>query len=371
MMATLTTNPATLSAVLTKQAKAGDVVQLEAGDYKTVMIAKLVFAEPVVVRGGPGVVLDVLWLDGCAGLTFSGLEVGGERNGYGVMVVHSQDIRLEGLNTHTGASGFMLRSSRGVVVTGCEIANRGTGIGHLDCDGLEILDNHIHDVQLDGIRGGGSSNVVVRGNRLHDFHPKAGDHPDAIQFWSTALNPKPKNILIEGNSYDRRKGGIAQGIFIESCAELTIRDNTLRGCMYNGISLSACEGAEIAGNFVQGYPDMGSRIIVRGASRDVRIEGNAAEAFVDYPANGANVNLVIGENRSIAAAAGEDLAELNAWRGRNAPPADPRDAEIETLKAKVADLTADLATTSAERNAQVVENERLSAMLQAVRAALA
>lgn len=124
------------------------------------------------------------------GLTFKSIEVTvNPATGFAVTLGGDNDVHFDHVNLHGAAAGdgnaIMVRNSSNVSVTGSEVHHLGTGINHLNSDHITFADNFVHDIQSDGIRGGGSSYVTVAGNRFTDFHPQPQDHPDAIQFWTT------------------------------------------------------------------------------------------------------------------------------------------------------------------------------------------
>jgi nitrous oxidase accessory protein NosD len=223
---------------------------------------------------------------------------------YGVHVSNSRDVRLSNLSIHQGdnatlsGAGVFVRNGEAVTVEESEIHHVGVCISVMDCTGAVIDRNNLHDIASDGIDLAGAPGARVTDNAMTDFYPPEGAHPDGIQFWATALNPLPADIWIEGNAITRGAGFPVQGIFGGPAERLKILNNVVSGPMFNGISVSGCMAVEIAGNYVRGFPDMGTRIIVRGGSENVVVHDNAADQVVEYVDGGAlNLNFLAYNNR--------------------------------------------------------------------------
>lgn len=366
--ATLTATPATLSTQLAA-ALPGDIVELAAGDYGDLAAKNLAKAAPgVTIRpaAGAAVAVSSITASGSTNLTFTGLEVQAKPatqyaltvagGGAGVVFDQLKVHQVDG-KTPVGVGAF-IRNAAGVTIQNSEFAWLGVGVTVMDSDHVTVAGNELHDIAVDGMDLAGASDVLVSKNYIHDFHPGEGAHPDAIQFWATALHPDPARITITGNRYVRGTGGVAQGIFGGPGEDVTITDNALRGPMYNGISLAGTKGATISGNFVDGYPDMATRIIVRGGCDQVAITGNAAQAVVNYvvASEAPCTNVTISGNTALQPAAFGDDALLTAWRTAKGaapivtppPPADPLQATVDSLKTQVTALQGQ-ATASAQQ----------------------
>jgi nitrous oxidase accessory protein NosD len=299
-------------------ARPGDVIVLDAGAYGAVDLNGRKFAEPGVrieAKPGADVVFDSLDLQGSEGIELRGADIAIKGPSFGVNVLGSSRIRLAGLKIHGGDgpdhNAVMLRDSQDVSVADCDIHDLSTGINFLDSNHLKISGNHLTHIQSDGIRGAGSY-VEVIGNSGSSFHPSEGDHPDFIQFWNQHSGVTTGNV-IKDNVFERGDGAVVQGIFIEYNENMIISGNAMAGTMYNGISLSVVHGAVIEDNFVQGYADMGTRIIVRGASTDVIVRNNVSEEIVNYDREGVNPRYKEEHNSSIRAAKIGDTTDLRAW----------------------------------------------------------
>ena len=205
----------------------------------------------------------------------------------------------------------MIRNSAGVVVMNSQIHHTTTGINHLNSQNISLEGNDIHDLQVDGIRGGGSSNVTISGNKLTDFYPKEGDHPDAIQFWTTNTSATAHDLVIKDNTFVRGRGQRIQGIFLGNeekipFEDVTISGNYIIGGMYHGISVYYGSKIKVYNNIVQGYVDMNSWIMMDHTS-DASISNNRATSF---QFQFENKDLKESGNREVPAAQIGDLSIL-------------------------------------------------------------
>lgn len=307
-----------------QSARPGDVILLGEGAYGVMNLNGKKFPEPgirVQAARGAKAVFTRLGIQGSEGIEVRGVEVALDDNPFAVMVNGSTRIRLKSLAIHalgTGpSSAMMLRNSDHVSVVDCDVRQIGTGINFLDSDRLDITGNHFSDIEVDAIRGSGS-NIDVENNTATSFHPKPGDHPDFIQFWGSKSHPTDGNI-IKSNVYERGAGEVAQGVFIEDNQNITISGNVLVGSMYNAISLARVTTALIENNYIQGYADMGARIIVRGRSSDVVIRRNTAEAIVNYEREGPNPGYREERNTTIGPAKIGDTTAMKAWMVSHKP----------------------------------------------------
>jgi hypothetical protein len=315
--------PATFFANI-QAAKPGDVVVLSEGEYGAYKLYGKKVAEPgirIEAKPDAKVVFSGLTVENSEGVEFRGVEVAIEGNPYGVNVGSSSRIRLSGLKIHalgkTPSSAMMLRDSENISVADCDIRDVGTGVNFLDSSHIKILDNHFYGIESDAIRGA-ASYVEVIGNSGSSFHPAEGDHPDFIQFWASKVSETTTGNVIKDNVFQRGTGAVVQGIFIENNENIVITGNAMVGTMYNGIAVSGVKGALIEDNFVQGYADMGSRIITRGSSSDIIVRGNVSESIATVDDGGQpNPRYKEEHNTSIRAAKIGDTTAMAAWIARH------------------------------------------------------
>ena len=317
---TVTSTDALWSAL--KTAHAGDTIQLAAGTYTPVSLTGFHFDGTVTITSADSshqAVLTGVSLNSDSGIAFSNLTVAAPAGATAVTVASSANLSFSGMNVHgTGAGagglGFFVRDSTGVSISGSEVSNIGSGIGHYNSDDVTISNNSLHDLATDGIFGGGSSHMVVSGNTITNFTPNVGDHPDAIQFWGSASGAPGTDIVVSDNVITRGSGDVMQGIFVENTSHIVISGNAMAGTMFNGISVSGTNGALITDNFVQGFTDMDSRIVVRGQSADVTVVHNTTQSVINLQDGGLpNPNYAASDNTVVAGTVATDLSAMNTW----------------------------------------------------------
>jgi Ca2+-binding RTX toxin-like protein len=276
-MITAVNSSAALTTAL-KAAQAGDTILLSSGVY-SVGVSNLHFASDVTIASvdpAHAAVITALNVSGSSGLTFSGLELRADAaaGANPFRVSGSADVHFTNLNVHgsldgdpsNDTNGFLIRSSADITIDHSEFRELSMAVSHMDVEGFAIRNSLFHDLRSDGVRGGGSSNVTITGNTFHDFHPIAGDHPDAVQFWTNGTTANVHDILVADNLVYRGAGGPMQGLFMGDEVDgvfyehVTVRGNLVSGGMYHGINIASARGVTIQDNVVQGFTDIKSWI---------------------------------------------------------------------------------------------------------------
>ncbi|MCW5760019.1 MAG: right-handed parallel beta-helix repeat-containing protein, partial [Phenylobacterium sp.] len=226
------------------------------------------------------------------------------------------DGSLDG-DAKNDTGGLQIRSSSNVTVTNSEFVQLNNGIGHLDSKGLKLTNNYIHELSEDGIRGGGSSDVLVSGNYFTDFERRSeGDHPDAIQFWTTNTTASASNITVTGNVITRGSGDAVQGIFFRDQSggdlpylNVSISNNLVVGGLTIGIRVNGAKGVTISDNVVAGLPDQLSKISTLQVE-EATLSNNVATSYTVE--SGSEIN-----DRTIASPMDGGLALQRAWLASN------------------------------------------------------
>lgn len=254
-----------------KVAKGGEVIRLAPGSYSGFTVSNLKFPQPVTVLADSALVQGKTTVYGCENLAIAGVRFSGDPD--------------------RDSDCLLIRESRHVAVRGCEFQGALCGIGHLNNRDLRFEGNRFSNLRSDGIRGGGSSRVQIIGNHFASFHPRTradgrGDHPDAIQFWTSNTKTSAEDILIQGNLIERGEGKTVQGIFVgdESGGELPfvrvrILENVVIGGAWNGIAIGGGIDVEVVRNVCLAFPDEGCRVRVQNVSEGI-VSDNQASDFV-------------------------------------------------------------------------------------------
>jgi len=294
-VSTLTASDDTSLMAALASAQGGDTIALAGGSYAALSIKDLKFAQGVIITsadpGSPAVITGIL-VKNSSGFQFTDLEVlaVGVQNSYGIEVNQSQDVHFTRINLHGSLDGnaqndpygFLIRNSSDVSIADSEMHQLGAGVAHLDSDHLTVTNNYIHDVRMDGMRGGGSSWVLVDSNRFANFFPAtAKDHGDAIQFWTTNTTTSAHDIVITNNVMIRGAGAGAQGIYLNDevgnvpYRDVVISGNLMIGGHFNGIAVFNGDNVAITDNIVAGYPDFRSWISIERVT-NATMTGNSA-----------------------------------------------------------------------------------------------
>jgi Ca2+-binding RTX toxin-like protein len=307
---TVSTSTGLVSAL--KVAHAGDTIQLAAGNYAA-SLENFHFATDVTITSldpAHAAVMTSLFVKGVNGLTFQGLDftVSGATSNNAAIVESSQDVHFNDVYVHgtlnndpsTDGGGILLRGSSDVSVTNSTFEQLYWGVAHVNSSNVTVSNSDFHDLRMDGVRGGGSSNVTIAGNRFHDFSPNAGDHGDAIQFWTSGTTTAAHDILVENNVFQRGAGDVAQGVFIrdESGAlpfqHVVVRGNLISGGMYNGIAVFGAKDVTIDDNIVQGFSDAKSWIQVSRADGVVLTNNDSNQVILtDTVTHSSNTGSVV------------------------------------------------------------------------------
>ncbi|MEW5687527.1 MAG: right-handed parallel beta-helix repeat-containing protein [Pseudomonadota bacterium] len=287
---------ATLTAAL-KTAQAGDTIQLAPGAYQNFLYTGATFNNVTITSADPNnqAVIQGMQIKNVSGLTFRGLEFNGPASfgAEGVRVETCQNITFDDVymhgsmdgNAQNDIGGMRVRFSTNVTIKNSEFEQLSGGIGHGNNDGLVIANNSFKDIRLDAIRGGGSSNVLIEKNVFSNFFPAAGEHGDAIQFWTTGTTVKAHDIVVRDNQIFRGTGSPVQGIFFNDEVgtlpydKVTITGNLVSGLGYNGIAVLGGTNLTIEDNVVIGFTDIKSWIRVDDASGLI-LRDNTANTFV-------------------------------------------------------------------------------------------
>lgn len=291
----VSTAPQLVAAV--RQARGGERIRLAPGLYPPVTLQNISPGRVVTLTSrdpADPAILTGLFLRNSGNLTLSGLTLrsAGSPVQHGFTLHRVHDVSLDQVRV-TGRPGpigraqdklLLVRDSRDVGITRSEFTNSFTAISLLDTHNATVTGNYLHHLRMDGVRGGGNSHIVIAENVITDFAPAPGDHPDAIQMWTSRQGSAASNITIRGNIIDRGAGAAMQGIFLRDeksglpYRDVVIADNIVIGAMYNGIAvLSKSPSLVVKDNVVARFPDQKSWIRVQEGAR---LTGNAAPLYL-------------------------------------------------------------------------------------------
>lgn len=281
-----------------KSAHAGDTISLAGGVYSPLTLSGLQFNSAVTITSANAdapAVLTGMTLSNSSGLTFQDvtLSTEGAKVPYPFQIIGSSKITFDHVDVHgsldgnaqNDASGPLFRESSDIKVINSEFQQLTVGTSFLNSKNVVVSGNSFHDIQTDGVDGGGTSNIVISDNYFTDFDPIDSLHPDAIQLWTTNTTASAHDITITGNLIVRGDGEPIQGIFLRDQVgnlpylNVTITANTVIGSMANGIMIDGAVGATIAGNVVAGLPDLVANIRMENV-KDLSLSDNDATGYL-------------------------------------------------------------------------------------------
>ena len=323
-------------------ARSGDSILVASGTYSGINLKNVNPTGNVLITSADlqhqAIFTDML-LRNSSNLTFSNLKmqsvVGAPAAPFEVMFGSS--IALDHVNfggaplgSAATVSGLRIRWSSDVTVTNSEFHNLRNGIDLQDNSRLQIASNYFHDIRLDGVHGGGTSNITIAKNVFTNFHPAVDDHSDAIQFWTTNTTVAAHDITITDNAILRGDGAAIQGIFLADqvgnlpYTNVNVGNNIVVGESWNAIFLHGIAGGSLHNNTVMGLTDQGSRLRAENFT-GLTMTGNIATAY-SLPTTGTPIG-----NSLILAAADGGASELKGWLATHQMPGIPGQSVAEIV----------------------------------------
>lgn len=309
-------------------AHAGDTIQLASGTYAAFTLKGLNFsgAGVTITSKNPAApaVLTGAVITNSSGLTLKGLEltVDSAKADNPFQIYQSNHIVLDHLNVHGSLDGnaqndqsaLLIRNSSNVSVTNSEFHQLQNAVAHVDSDHITVSNNYFHEIRTDGVHGGGSSFVTISQNYFSDFSPVAGDHGDAIQFWTAGTTASAHDITISNNIVMRGAGGLVQGVFMRDESgvlpyqNVNIDSNFIAGAMNTGIGVGGGTNVSVTNNEVVALPDQKSGITLMSVTNGTMANNQATQ----YAPSG-NTNVTETNDSVIASATDGGKALLTKW----------------------------------------------------------
>jgi len=316
-------------------AKGGDRIVLQAGDYGQINISNRRYASEVMIssefRGNVNVA--GLFVSNSENLTFNGLDLGralqGNEPDYTRLntVQFSASIKIVNSHIHGSLDGNPTNDGIGLYITdskNVDILNnrftellRGTLVQRTI--GVTLASSHFDDIRSDGANFTGNDRVTVRNNVFKGFARSGGDHADAIQFWNTGQSKGQSDIVIRDNIFVQQGSGEgAQGIFISDPSSYGYKNVLIQNNVmyanddYNGIMVHGVDGLQILNNTVLSDSQDSKQFWIRvEVNQNVVVRNNLTDNLLINPAV---VGLISDGNLSLASvpALGSRLDNLDS-----------------------------------------------------------
>lgn len=135
------------------------------------------------------------------------------------------DVKEHGGNVIGLSTGqaINIRGSSNVTIDNNEITGFFRGAVFSESDKINVTNNYIHDLRMDGLNFAEVTNVLIENNEIKDMNPwrhkdavGKGDHGDLIQFWTASTDAPSENIIIRGNLLHVSEGDASQSIFMRN-----------------------------------------------------------------------------------------------------------------------------------------------------------
>ncbi|MEW5685523.1 MAG: right-handed parallel beta-helix repeat-containing protein [Pseudomonadota bacterium] len=293
---------ASLTAAL-KAAVGGDTIKLAPGTYSDLKFKIApTYDSPVTITSAdpnnPAVITDFT-LSGIKNWSFSNLELKALDNpgmiandgSYWAFKIYKADgVSFDNVSVHgslddkpaNDVSGISIAQSKNVSVTNSEFQQLERGVAFGNVQNVKVNGNNFHDLRSDGADFVEVKFVEVKNNSFTNFYVAEGDHPDAIQFWTSRSLTASTDIMISGNVITRGEGGDTQGIFLRDQVgtlpyeRVTITDNIIVGTGYNGIRVQGAKDLTVTNNELVTFQGELPTFLLIGASDGVVLKNNSA-----------------------------------------------------------------------------------------------
>jgi Ca2+-binding RTX toxin-like protein len=331
-MAILSASTATELMAVIKLAQPGDEIRLAPGQYAAISLMGIVPAGNITITSADPAnpaIFSSFTVSASSNLTISNVKMvvpDQSLTYYHFQVLGSSNIKIvdtvfdgPGLNPIQATTGLLVRNSTGVSIDSSEFKNLYNGVCFIDNTQISVTNSTFHDIQCDGIRGGGNSQVYYGYNYFTNFYPQGTEHADGIQIWTTGVTTPATDITIEGNVIVRGEGKPIQGIFIRDAnltlpfTNVTVKDNLLIGGAFNSLHLNGVISGTVTGNTVLAFPDQEAWFRTLNGADALQIYGNTASKYVTY------ANELV-DNSLTGTVSDGGIAAIQAWAASHTVP---------------------------------------------------
>jgi len=163
-----------------------------------------------------------------------------------------------------GNVGLTLQSSHNVQIDNLTVFSDGAGLEIDTCPWFELTNSHIETPGV-GLEMGASPNTTIA-----DSYFRSISAPNIGIFVSD-------DLTMSGNTIE---DGVSSGIYLDTCHDSVLVDNTLLNCGSDSFILDGCDDAYVSGNVIDSPCDYG--IVVAGSQRAVLESNEINTHFGDY-----------------------------------------------------------------------------------------
>ena len=300
-------------------ARGGETFVLAPGNYGLLTIKSRNFATPITITSADAnnpAKIEQINITGSRGIAFTGLDMGSPLSASETasachntaQITNSSYISFDRVHVYgsldgnptNDRDGLNFRGSNNIAVTNStfEQLSRGLLIG--SSQDVTLSGNMFKNMSTDGMDFAAVQRVAITGNTFTNFTPKAGDHPDAIQFWTSGTTVASSDISITNNKIMMGGPEGTQGIFLRDetgalpYQRVTIDNNLVYiNSGYNGITVAGGNTIAVTNNTVvsQTTDTLKLRINLSAVTNGT-VANNVSDQFL----SNCNTNLSVSNN---------------------------------------------------------------------------
>lgn len=244
-------------------AKGGDVIILDAGEYGPLSLSKIAFASPVTLKGKA--VFNNVVLSDIVNLNFDGVVFDGQtKDETTVSITNLKDVKISNCSFVGGfkANGFgvgkglVAIGSNRIVVDKCAFSKFKVAAQFISIADCKFINSQVFDIAGDGVNVITSNGMLIEGCYFHDFWNEGdGHHPDMVQVWTVGSSPSTKNLTVRGCIFNQGKGDWTQTMLLRGAAgahqkleNALVEDNLIFNSHKHGITIMESIGAIVRHN---------------------------------------------------------------------------------------------------------------------------
>ncbi|WP_294258486.1 LamG-like jellyroll fold domain-containing protein [uncultured Sphingomonas sp.] len=271
------TNQAALDAAI-KNAKSGDVILLAPGTYSSITMTSINPAANITIQSldtNNKAVVGSVWLTNSSNVTLKDFNVvrptmPTDEFAVANRVLNSSNVTLDGVHFSGGTGdpsnalgvGLSIRGGTNNKIVNSSIDHFVLGMDVRGVNTMLVRGNYFHDNRRDHSNYSEMTNVIIDDNKFEGLYPINEEHPDAIQFMTTARAYGSSNITITNNVVLQGGGRGTQGFYIQDevgtmpYKNVTIDNNLIYlSGMYHGINVMNGQNVKVTNNSVLSVAD--------------------------------------------------------------------------------------------------------------------
>jgi Right handed beta helix region len=289
-----------------ERAESGDRIVLAAGNYGAIDIRGKKWASDVIVSSASPSAparFDTLTVFDTTHLSLKSIEIGRPlrtdeanyaifANFRNVSFVTFDAVFFRGsmnANPTDDGNGLSIANGKNIVIKNSRFEQLGRGAQISASTDISLSSNTFQNLRTDGLNFANVQRVSIDRNMFRDFFIAAGDHPDAIQFFTAGTTTASTDIVITNNQIFQGRGVGTQGIFLtDQVGSLPYKNVRIENNLlyvfdgYNGIMVANGQRVEVIGNSVLSEQKDNQKFWIRlEKTEGAVVRNNVADSIVD------------------------------------------------------------------------------------------